>query len=100
MAELRRNDDDRRYELWDGDERVGIALYHDRGSRRLFVHTEMAEDRQGEGFGGELVRGALDDTREAGRSVLPLCPFVAGWIDRHEEYAADVDLEAMARLDE
>lgn len=100
MAELRRNDDDHRYELWDGDERVGVAVFHDRGPRRVFVHTEIAEGHEGEGFGGELVRGALDDTRDAGRPIVPLCPFVAGWIDRHDEYAAAVDHEAMARLDE
>ena len=40
----------------------------------------------GHGLGGTLVRGALDDVRARGGSVVPLCPFVRGWIDRHPEY--------------
>ncbi|MFC7573610.1 GNAT family N-acetyltransferase [Klenkia terrae] len=38
------------------------------------------------GLGGTLVRAALDDVRAAGGTVVPQCPFVAGWIARHPEY--------------
>jgi predicted GNAT family acetyltransferase len=33
-----------------------------------------------------LVRHVLDEARERGLAVLPLCPFVRGWISRHEDY--------------
>jgi predicted GNAT family acetyltransferase len=35
-----------------------------------------------------LARAALDDARTRGLVVMPFCPFVAGFIERHiEEYA-------------
>lgn len=99
MAELRRNDDEHRYELWEGDDRVGVAVFHDRGRRRVFVHTEIDDAHEGRGFGSDLVRGALDDTRGQDRPVVPLCPFVSGWIDRHEGYQDLVDEEMLRHLD-
>jgi predicted GNAT family acetyltransferase len=29
----------------------------------------------------------LDDAREHGQQVLPYCPFVRSYIERHQEYA-------------
>lgn len=99
MADVRRNDDQHRYEVWRKGEVVGIAVFHDRGRRRVFVHTEVDDSHEGEGLGSDLVRGALDDTREQGRPVVPLCPFVAGWIDRHDDYRDLVDEDALHHLD-
>jgi predicted GNAT family acetyltransferase len=39
------------------------------------------------GLGSTLVKGALDDVRANGRSVVAKCSFVRGYIDKHEEYA-------------
>jgi hypothetical protein len=33
------------------------------------------------------VEGALDDLRARGLALVPLCPFVAGYIERHPGYA-------------
>lgn len=99
MPEVRRNDELHRYELWDGDEMVGQEVFHDRGRRRVFVHTEVDDAHQGQGHASTLVRGALDDTRAAGRPVVPLCTYVAGWIEKHDEYADMVDREALGYLD-
>ena len=39
------------------------------------------------GVGSTLAREALDDVRRDGsRKVLPLCPFIKGWIAHHEDY--------------
>jgi uncharacterized protein len=45
---------------------------------------------EGQGIGGQLVRGALDHVRTLGLAVLPLCPFVHAWMLRHPDY---VDLD-------
>ena len=45
---------------------------------------------EGQGIGGLLVRGALDDVRGRGLAVLPICPFVQAWMSRHPDYA-DLD---------
>lgn len=99
VPEVRRNDEEHRYELWDDGQMVGKEVFHDRGPRRLFVHTEVDDAHQGKGYASTLVRGALDDTREQGRPVVPLCTYVSGWIERHDEYADVVDHKAVGFLD-
>jgi predicted GNAT family acetyltransferase len=69
----------------DGDP-AGFAQYRDRGRAISFVHTEIDERYEGRGLGGRLVSAALDDVRSQGLAVLPFCPFVRGYIERHPEY--------------
>jgi len=76
-----------RYEIRDGERRLGLAAYQRRGDQVVFTHTEVDSDSDHKGLGGTLVRAALDDVRARGGSVVPRCPFVRGWIDRHPEYA-------------
>jgi predicted GNAT family acetyltransferase len=80
-----------RYELRDGDRLLGVAAYRRRGNQVVFTHTEVADSSEHSGLGSRLVRGALDDVRRAGGTVVPLCPFVRGWIERHPEYRDLVD---------
>lgn len=72
-------------------ERAGKAVYHMRGGRHLFVHTEVDERYSGMGVGTRLVRYALDDVRAVGGTVVPICPFFAAYIERHPEYDDIVD---------
>ncbi len=75
-----------RYEIRDGERVLGIAAYTRRGDTVVFTHTEVDPDAGESGLGGRLVRGALDDVRARGLSVEPRCPFVKGWIERHDGY--------------
>ncbi|SCQ64531.1 GNAT family N-acetyltransferase [Propionibacterium freudenreichii] len=53
----------------------------------MFTHTEVEPNFEGQGVGSKIARFALDDVRDDGsRSVLPLCPFIKGWILRHPDY--------------
>jgi len=76
-----------RYEIRDGDRVLGIAAYQRRGDVTDFVHTETDSDSGVPKVGSTLVRAALDDVRAHGGRVIATCPFVRGWIDRHQEYA-------------
>jgi predicted GNAT family acetyltransferase len=84
---VRNSPESGRYEIVDGDRVLGIAAYERRGGTLVFTHTEVDPDSGHEGVGSALVRGALDDVRSAGETVVPCCPFVRGWIDRHPDYA-------------
>jgi uncharacterized protein len=75
-----------RYELRLGDRLVGIAAYRRRNGRIVFTHTTVDAACEGHGFGSRLAEGALDDAAEHGLEVVPLCPFIASYIDRHPEY--------------
>jgi uncharacterized protein len=70
------------------DDVVGLADYTVRGDDIVITHTETDPARRGQGLGGQLVRGTLDDIR-SGTSyrVVPQCPFVGSWIAQHPDYA-------------
>lgn len=75
-----------RYELRLGEHVLGFSAYRKREDRIAFTHTEVDESRRGRGLGSRLAAAALDDARRQGLDVIPLCPFVAGYINRHPEY--------------
>ena len=81
------NRDELRYEAWVGEQLAGYIRYTIEDDVVTMVHTDVEPAFEGEGVGSELVKGALDDARERGLTVRPLCPFVADWIRRHPEYA-------------
>jgi predicted GNAT family acetyltransferase len=76
-----------RYEIVEGDRVLGVAAYEHRGSTLVFTHTEVDQDSGRSGLGSTLVRAALDDVRSQGITIVPRCPFVRGWIERHPDYA-------------
>ena len=78
--------EDSRYEIRDGERLLGIAAYQRSGNQVVFTHTEVESGDEHHGLGGELVRGALDDVRSRGESIVPMCSFVRGWVERHPEY--------------
>ena len=88
-----------RYEIRLDGELAGFAQYARRGGRTLFVHTEIDPAFEGHGLGSKLAAGALDAERAAGRPVVPVCPFIRRYIDRHPEYLELVDQELLARID-
>jgi uncharacterized protein len=75
-----------RYELRLDGHLIGLAAYRRRDGRIAFTHTEVDESCQGCGFGSRLAAAALDDARRQGLRVLPLCPFVAHYVETHPEY--------------
>jgi uncharacterized protein len=77
-----------RYELSVDDEVVGFTAYRARPGLIAFVHTEVDERVQGRGLGDRLIRFALQDARTRGLAVLPFCPFVKAFIERHREFEA------------
>jgi predicted GNAT family acetyltransferase len=75
-----------RYEARIDGDLAGFAAYLRTPELIAFVHTEVEDAYEGRGVGSALVRGALDDARAKGLRVAAICPFVAGWIERHPAY--------------
>jgi uncharacterized protein len=76
-----------RYELRLDGRLVGVAAYRRRDGVIVFMHTTVDKSQAGHGFGSRLARAALDDARRQGLEVVPLCPFIAHYIQQHPEYA-------------
>ncbi|MDK3258792.1 GNAT family N-acetyltransferase [Blastococcus capsensis] len=76
-----------RFEIRNGERVLGVAAYQRRGDTLVFTHTEVDPDAGQSGLGSTLVRAALDEVRSRGGAVVPRCSFVAGWIERHPDYA-------------
>jgi predicted GNAT family acetyltransferase/glutaredoxin len=85
-AEVVNAPDANRYELRLDGRLIGLAAYRRRDGRIAFTHTEVDESLEGRGFGSRLVAAALDDAADQGLDVVPLCPFVAYYIEQHPEY--------------
>lgn len=76
-----------RFEAHLGDVVAGYAQYARSDSVVVYPHTAVGDAYAGQGIGGLLARAALDDARARGLTVVPRCPFIAAWIDKHPDYA-------------
>jgi len=85
---------DHRYEITVDGKVAGFIDYHDRGARRALNHTEIDPAYEGQGLASTIARAALDDIRAHGKVVLPYCPFVRGFIERHRDEYVDLVPEA------
>lgn len=81
------NTEQQRYEARVDGELAGFAAYEVDGDRVVFTHTEVDDAFEGRGVGSALARTGLDAVRASGRSAVPQCSFIRGWIDQHPEYA-------------
>ena len=75
-----------RFEVLVDGEVAGFAEYRRTDGAVAFTHTVIDPAYEGRGLGSVLARGALDATHEAGSPVLPFCPFIRGYIQRHPAY--------------
>ena len=88
MSVVVRDDPPRqRYEAWLDGRVAGFVAYETAGGLVMLTHTEVDPAFEGRGVGSALVRAVLDEIRESGREVVPLCPFVKAWIGRNPAYA-------------
>ena len=85
-AAVRDNADRHRFEL-DADGHVAFSNYTRAGNVITIQHTEVPKELGGRGIGSALARGVLEFARGQGLKVVPHCPFVKSYIDKHPEFA-------------
>jgi predicted GNAT family acetyltransferase len=86
-AEVIDNTDASRFELRE-DGWLAELVYRVRGGRLVLIHTEVPLELEGRGIGGRLVTAAVDRAAREGLTLVPLCPFARGWLERHPEAAS------------
>lgn len=76
-----------RFELR-ADGRLAVLPYRINGKRLVLLHTEVPAELEGRGIGGRLVTAAVGQAAREGMTVVPLCPFARGWLERHADVAS------------
>jgi predicted GNAT family acetyltransferase len=82
---------DNRYELRVDGRLAGTAAFVDRGGQRIFHHTEINQSHRGEGLSAVLIERALADATASGMRIVPVCPAVKAYLDKHDGFADAVD---------
>ena len=85
MSEVRDNESKHQFEM-NVDGHTALAAYRLAPGVITFMHTEVPKELGGRGVGSQLAKGALDQARARGLKVIPLCPFIKGYIEKHPEY--------------
>lgn len=75
-----------RFEL-EQDGHTAYIEYTLTGKILALLHTEVPEALRGRGVASELTKSALEYARDHGMKVDVVCPLVAEFLRRHQEYA-------------
>jgi predicted GNAT family acetyltransferase len=93
---IKRSDGAGRYEASVDGELAGFADFEESGRLTVLTHTEVDPAYEGQGVGSALAKGVLDDLRARGATVVPLCPFIRSWIEKHPDYQ-DIEFKSSTR---
>ncbi len=83
---VRDNTERHRFEL-DAQGHIAFSNFKRADGVPTILSPQVPKELEGHGFGSALVRGVLDLARARGEKVIPVCPFVKAYMDRHPEYA-------------
>jgi predicted GNAT family acetyltransferase len=67
------------------DGHKALAAYRLDEGKVSFTHTEVPEALEGQGVGTRLIEGALQQVREEGLKIVPLCSFVRHYVETHPD---------------
>jgi uncharacterized protein len=83
---IRHEAESRRFVADVGGESAYITYRQLDGRMLELDHTYVPREFRGSGIASQLTVRALEYARERGCRVVPSCPFVAAYIERHPEY--------------
>ena len=82
---LKDNTEARQYEV-SVEEQIARIEYIKAQDKIYLTHTEVPLSLEGKGIGSKIVEMALKDVARQDLTLIPLCPFVAGYIKDHPEW--------------
>lgn len=83
--EIRHNAAEHRFET-EVEGETAVLVYHLGGGKIDLEHTIVPPAIERQGIGSALVRAALEHARARELRVIPSCPFVQTYLERHPEY--------------
>ncbi|MDA0184012.1 N-acetyltransferase [Solirubrobacter phytolaccae] len=87
-----------RFEVHVDGKLAGFAVYRRAPGLIDFLHTEVDPEFGGQGVGSALVREALAAAADEDLAVIPHCPFVRAYLQRHPELVALVPEDRRAQF--
>lgn len=84
--ELINNVDEKQYEFHVGKNVPKIEYIITNNGEIYLTHTEVPISLEGQGIGSQLAEAVLKDIEQKNLRLIPLCPFVAGYIKKHPEW--------------
>ncbi|AXC15207.1 hypothetical protein ACPOL_5963 [Acidisarcina polymorpha] len=94
---VKHNEPQSRFEVLH-DEGTSVLDYEQTGGQLVLVHTGVPPPLQGQGIASSLAKAAVEYARSQGIKIVPQCPFVAAYVERHPEYVDLVDAKRPAHL--
>lgn len=80
-----RHESRHRYELYSQEELAVVITFKELPGHVDFEHTIGQPGFEGRGLAKVLARYALDDVVASGKRIIPHCPYVARFIEKHPE---------------
>lgn len=64
-----------------------VKIEYIRAKNKIYLtHTEVPVGMEGKGYGSQIIKMALEDIEKKDLTLIPMCPFVAGYIKKHPEW--------------
>lgn len=89
--DVKLNDAGDRYEVFVDGKAGGFVQVLASDSHVAFTHTEVDPEFKGRGLGKRLAEASLADAVDKGKSIIPLCPFIATYLTEHPIEGAQVE---------
>ena len=84
--ELIDNEERHQYEFHIGKYVPKIEQIKTKNGEIYLTHTEVPVALEGKGVGSQLAEKVLKDIEKQELRLVPLCPFIAGYIQKHPDW--------------
>jgi predicted GNAT family acetyltransferase len=69
---------------------AGVLTYQLTGAIVAYTHTAAEPGFEDQQVESALAQAAMDDAQARNRLVVPICPLLSGWLDKHPQYEKSV----------
>ncbi|MDZ4372641.1 MAG: GNAT family N-acetyltransferase [Phenylobacterium sp.] len=85
-SEIRDNPGHSRYELpVDGE--MAVITYNLNPPNLMITETLVPQRLEGQGYASRLAKHVIADAKARGLVILPVCPYVSAYLQKHPEHA-------------
>lgn len=83
---FRDNEDQKRFELQDGDITAFVDYIINKKGTIYLTHTEVPKEAEGQGYAKELLENVFQEIEKREYELVPICPFVKLYLHRNPDW--------------